>query len=47
MDSSYENADMVAKRITDKYNELHQYNEDIEVVYDIQTVAPAPKDNDF
>lgn len=47
MDSSYENADMVAKRIAAKYNELHRYSEDIEVGYDIQTVSSGPSSDDF
>lgn len=47
MDSSVENGIMVAERITEKYNELHHYNPDVELQYDIQTVNAAPTSDDF
>lgn len=46
MDSSYEDAEMVAERIRDKYDELHNYIPDIRLDYDIQSVIP-PMSNDF
>lgn len=47
MDSSMEDGIMVAQRIVNKYNELHQYHPDIEVEYDIQTINAAPTSDDF
>lgn len=47
MDSSMEDGIMVAKRIVDKYNELHCYHPAVELHYDIQTVNAAPTSNDF
>lgn len=47
MDSSYDNAQMVADRICEKYNALHDYCPDIDLGFDIQTVTTAPSSNDF
>lgn len=47
MDSSYENASMVANRIDEKYRELQHYSPAIRLRYDIQTVTAAPSSNDF
>lgn len=47
MDSTIENGMMVARRIVKKYNELHHYNPDVELHYDIQTVNAAPTTDDF
>lgn len=47
MDSSLENADMVANRICQKYNQLHSYSPDIVLTYDIKSVTAAPLCNDF
>ena len=47
MDSTIEDGSMVAKRIEEKFEELHQYSPDIDLVYDIQTVNSAPTSDDF
>lgn len=47
MDSTIEDGIMVANRIAKKYDELHQYQPDVELHYDIQTVNAAPISNDF
>ena len=47
MDSTIEDGLMVASRIMEKYNELHHYQPDVELHYDIQTVNSAPISDDF
>lgn len=47
MDSSFEDADMVARRIREKYSQLQHYHPEIGLDYDIQTVSTAPSSNDF
>lgn len=47
MDSTIEDGLMVANRIMEKYNELHGYQPDVELHYDIQTVNAAPISDDF
>ena len=47
MDSTIEDGLMVANRIAKKYDELHHYQPDVELHYDIQTVNAAPISNDF
>lgn len=47
MDSTIEDGLMVANRIVEKYNELHHYQSDVELHFDIQTVNAAPVSDDF
>lgn len=47
MDSSMEDGLMVANRIMEKYNELHHYQSDVELNFNIQTVNAAPISDDF
>lgn len=47
MDSTIEDGLMVANRIVEKYNELHHYQPDVELHFDIQTVNAAPISDDF
>lgn len=47
MDSSMEDGFMVANRIMEKYNELHHYQSDVELNFNIQTVNAAPISDDF
>lgn len=47
MDSSLKDASMVADRIRNKYEELHNYNPEVELYYDVQSVATAPASDDF
>lgn len=47
MDSSSEDGNMVAERIVKTYNELHNYDTDVELHYDIQNVTAAPTSSDF
>lgn len=42
MDSSIENAKMVAKRISEKYKEIRNFDSDVRLDFDIQTVCTAP-----
>lgn len=47
MDSSMEDGLMVANRIMEKYSELHHYQSDVELHFNIQTVNAAPISDDF
>lgn len=47
MDSSMDDGLMVANRIMEKYNELHHYQSDVELHFNIQTVNAAPISDDF
>lgn len=47
MDSSLKDASMVADRILNKYEELHNYNPEVELYYDVQSVPAAPANDDF
>lgn len=47
MDSTIDDGLMVANRIVKKYKELHHYQLDVELHFDIQTVNAAPVSDDF
>lgn len=47
MDSTYDDAKMVAGRIHDKYDELLSYSANVDLSYDIQSIMTAPICDDF